>query len=541
MSQGSTVPLGTETYHYMDRLDIKYSKIQPLSFMADKPLWRPKVGEYAENLALSNLSFNKVEQYQIEYLMKDNNEWLDSLDMMSKKPFIKVLYTRPDAFYSYQSKNEVFTFKINPVLHLNVGAETNGAGLKFINTRGVELRFNLKKTVGFYTYFTDNQMRNANYVGQFIQEEEAVPGEGFYKNLSNNGADFFTARGYVDFTVLDHLYFKFGYDKNFIGNGYRSMFLSDFSNSMLFLQFNIKVWRMNYQSIFAEMTQQYTRGADQLLPKKYAAFHHLNFSFTHWLDIGFFEGVIFNRDGQFELHYLNPIIFYRSIESDLGSADNSVLGMDFKANMFGTTQLYGQFLLDEFNYQEIRQNDGWWGNKFGWQLGFKYIDIFGLKNVDVQLEYNGARPYTYTHRTTANYTSYNQALAHPAGANFQEFIFIGRWQPIPKLRTSIKYFFISQGADSSGSNWGGDIFFPNVDASGGLTVEQEYGNKIGQGVKQRTHMINFRATYTVFHNFYLDLEIVYRNLNSELNGRDLNTFFFTTGLRWNLPFRNFDF
>ena len=54
-------------------------------------------------------------------------------------------------------------------------------------------------------------------------------------------------------------------------------------------------------------------------------------------------------DNQFEWHYLIPIIFYRSIEQSLGSADNSVIGLDFKANFLRHFQLYGQFVLDEFN------------------------------------------------------------------------------------------------------------------------------------------------------------------------------------------------
>jgi hypothetical protein len=209
--QGGTIPVNTDAYHYIDRFNIKYSKLLPVAHTGDKPFTRQFAGQYAEDLYSENLFMNPVEQFQLNYLMVDNSEWIESKDMMSKRPFLKALYTRPDAFYSYYSENDVFGIKVNPVAHLQLGAETNGTGLKFINTRGVELRMNLKKTVGFYTYLTDNQMRNANYVGNFIDNQDAVPGEGFYKDLSNNGVDFFTARGYMDFTVLDHLYFKFGY------------------------------------------------------------------------------------------------------------------------------------------------------------------------------------------------------------------------------------------------------------------------------------------------------------------------------------------
>ena len=171
----------------------------------------------------------------------------------------------------------------------------------------------------------------------------------------------------MTFNVIEHLDFQFGYDKNFIGNGYRSMLLSDNAAASLFLKMNIRVWKINYQSIFTELTGQYDRGVDRLLDKKYGAFHHLNFNVTKWLDLGVFEGVMFTRSNHFELHYLNPIIFYRSIEQSLGSPDNALIGFDYKANVANSLQFYGQFVMDEFNFSHIRQFDGWWANKYALQ------------------------------------------------------------------------------------------------------------------------------------------------------------------------------
>ena len=53
-----------------------------------------------------------------------------------------------------------------------------------------------------------------------------------------------------------YLDFQFGYDKNFIGNGYRSLFLSDFGNSYLFLKINTRIWKFNYLNLFMELTPQ---------------------------------------------------------------------------------------------------------------------------------------------------------------------------------------------------------------------------------------------------------------------------------------------
>jgi hypothetical protein len=100
-------------------------------------------------------------------------------------------------------------------------------------------------------------------------------------------------------------------------------------------------------------------------------------------------------------------------------------------------------LLDEFILSKVRNSPTNWVNKFGIQLGGKYIDAFGIKNLDLQLEMNRVRPFTYAHYDTINnYTHYNQPLAHPLGANFQELIGIARYQPFPKWNIYAREFFI---------------------------------------------------------------------------------------------------
>ena len=213
---------------------------------------------------------------------------------------------------------------------------------------------------------------------------------------------------------------------------------------------NTRIWKINYQNLFMELHSAEIPGGDKLLPKKYAAMHHLDVSVTKWLNIGVFEGVIFGRKDRFDFGYLNPIIFYRSIEQQNGSFDNSVVGLDAKANIDRKIQLYGQLSLDEFLLGEITKSRGYWGNKIGVQIGAKYIDAFGISNLDLQLEHNRVRPFTYSHRdSVANYTHYNQPLAHPLGANFSEYIGIARYQPAPKWLAVGKLIYFTQGRDSS--------------------------------------------------------------------------------------------
>jgi hypothetical protein len=426
-----------------------------------------------------------------------------------------------------------------------VAGETGGKQVEFVNTRGVELRFNIKQNIGFYFFVSENQMRTPLYVQSLIKDKQYIPGNGYWKDYRKTGIDFFEARGYVNFNVLKHIDFQLGYDRNFIGNGYRSLFLSDYSAPYFFLKMNTRVWRFNYQTIWAEMVNQYTRGTDKQLPKKYVAMHHLNYNVTHFLDIGFFEAVVFNRSNHFELHYLNPIIFYRAVEQALGSPDNALIGFDIKANVAGHLQLYSQVLLDEFNFGQVIKKNGWWANKFAMQVGAKYIDL--IPNLDAQVEFNMARPFTYAHNTgnnvTANYSHYNQPLAHPLGANFYEFIAIGRYQIIPELNIKLTYINSTYGEDSTNAltglvqNFGGDILKSATEQ----TVAQPFGNKFAQGARAKQNYFDLLVSYQPWHNVYIDAEFMYRSKNSSIKALSSNTVYFGLGARMNIPYKQYEF
>ena len=324
------------------------------------------------------------------------------------------------------------------------------------------------------------------------------------------------------------------------------MVLSDFSPPSLFLKINTQVWKLSYTNLF---TQIYADAFGQSggsvgntqFPKKYLVAHRLSFNIGKHVNLGVFESVVFGREdslgnNHFELSYLNPIIFYRAIEQQNGSSDNALLGIDVKWNFFSHFSIYGQLIFDELKVGEFTSGSGWWGNKYGYQLGFKYIDLFNAKNLDLQLEYNSARPYTYTHSTIySNYANYRQAVANPLGANFREYIAILRYQPIPKLSLTGKIIYAGYGLDTLNSNWGKDIL---KDYS---TREQDYNNEIGQGVASNLTFFDVTATYMIKHNTFFDLKMLFRRQESTQSEFDQNSSIFSVAFRWNIAQRTNEF
>jgi hypothetical protein len=526
----------------LERMEIKAGKDSAFNFSKTKPFSRRSVINAIDYHTIKpGVNLSKVDAHNVRSLYINNLEWVpeaDRANFKSKKPIGKSFYQKPANLYEVHVKD--FDLILNPVIQFSYGKENDYDQSLFLNSRGVTLRGKIANKIGFYTYLTDNQERVPTYAQQWANERKAVPGNGFYKSFKTEGYDYFEARGYITFGATKYIDIAFGYDKNFIGNGHRSLMLSDFSSNMLFFKLNTRIWKINYQNIFAELQNAHVPGGDKLIPKKYAAIHHLDIAFTKWLNMGLYEAVIFGRKDRFDFGYLNPIIFYRSIEQQNGSFDNSIAGIDFKANVAKKFQFYNQIVLDEFLLSEIKKNRGWWANKWAIQLGAKYIDAFNIKNLDLQIEHNRVRPFTYSHRdSVANFTHYNQPLAHPLGANFSEWIGILRYQPAPKWLVNVKMIYYTQGKDSNNTiSYGSNIFYPNTPP----LRNADFGYEIGEGWKTNVFYGSLLVQYELKENLFIELNALYRKQDTKTAPiTSKNTTAVSLSVRWNMHRREFDY
>ncbi len=554
-AQSTYLTQGSKDIHFVDRLEIKQQRNTHLNFSTLQPFSRKYIVEQAEFIDSARLGYadpltsrdkypewmdqalTPVDEYNLQRFLMNNTEWVTvpRENFMSKRPVLKTFYKTKPNFLEVRTRD--FFLALNPILQFSAGAETGSTNQSvYLNSRGVMVRGMIARKVGFASSIIENQERGPLFFQQQVNNSRAVPGVGFYKPFKTKGVDYFDARGYITFNAAKSIDIQFGYDKNFIGNGYRSLFLSDWGNSYLFLKLNTRVWKINYQNLFMELMPQFKKVGDSLLDRKYAAMHHLSMNVTKWLNIGLFEGVIFGRKNRFDFQYLNPIIFYRHIEGTIGSPDNALAGLDFKANIAHRAQLYGQLLLDEFILSEIKNKPTSWVNKWGIQLGLKYVDAFGLKNFDVQVETNRVRPFTYSHNDTiANYTHYNQPLAHPLGANFQEFIGIINYQPAPKWYINLYANYYYQGLDTANQNFGGNPF------KNYATRTKNEGFKVGSGNKATCLNGFLQVSYELKENLFLEISGQYRHYKTENIVSENNSTIVTAGIRLNMQKRKYDF
>jgi len=434
-----------------------------------------------------------------------------------------------------QLSGKDYELTIDPVVNFQGGITQGSDAINYVNTRGFTLEGRLGKKVTFRSSYLENQAVFPGYVSQFATFRDVVPGQGHQRTFGDSGFDFGVPSGEVTFTPDRIFSFTVGQGRNFFGEGYRSMFLSDAAFNYPFLRIETTFGPVKYTNLWAQMYDV----RDAVSPgnnfaKKYLSSHYLSINVNSRLNVSFFEAIVMGDTNQVEgidASFFNPVIFYRPVEYAVGSGTgNALLGAATSYKLFDKVQAYGQFILDEFSISDLTEGNGSWKNKFGWQLGVKGYDVF-TDGLFIRTEYNAAKPYTFSHKEVlTNYAHYGQPLGHPWGANFHEGILQliyshNRWE------AEARFHYGVMGLDASAAeDWGMDVYKSYNER------EQDNGNSIGQGQRGDYSYLMLRGAWIVNPATDLKIEVgmSLRRLSTAATtkpfvGGDYNYFF--VGLR----------
>lgn len=351
----------------------------------------------------------------------------------------------------------------------------------------------------------------------FRTETGVLPGIGKVRD-AGHAVQYLDWNGHVDYKAGKYFHFTLGKGRHFIGDGYRSLFLSNEARGYPFFKITTTAWRIRYQNLYA-MLDGLDRSEDGTLRshRKFTSSHYLSWNVGGRVTAGFFEAIVWQDNDPayprgFELAYLNPVIFYRPVEFGLGSPDNALLGaaLGVKPGR-GSTLLYAQFLLDEFLLANVRAGNGWYGNKQGLQLGAVAHDAFCVQGLLLRGELNYVRPFLYSHiDPRQNWAQYGQPLAHPYGSGFLEWIAQGEWRRGPWWISNV-FSWAVMGQDSTsgpGGSFGNDIFLSERDrALQDATHARDFGYYVGQPLRRTALRNELRAGHVLEPRAGLALEL----------------------------------
>ena len=502
------------------RIALAQSEYLPYSYQFDQ--------KFDADIYSVNSSFHTtLKPFLIDNTIKPTYDKLMQLgvDTTHKSWVYRILFNQ----HLFDVKTKEYTFYGDYLPDLLIGRDIKGERNVNLNTRGYQVGGTVGDKFSFYSSGYENQGVFPAYYNAIINHYGFVPGGGYDKNFgATNSKDWSYATAIVSYTPIKQLNITLGEDKTFIGDGYRSLLLSDYAAPYPLLRLTANLGPVQYMAMWSYLEDLTAPKFDGFGSnrRKWGIFHYLDWNVTNRLSLGFFNAVIAaeaddngNLHG-FDVNYINPILLSGTLGPSTQIKDNTYGGFTGKYKIFDKAAIYGQLFLD--------LNNGYSSNTYGYQVGVRGADLFAVKNLNYLVEYNTVKPYTYLSTTPiTSYTQYNQSLGDPLGSNFKELIGILNYS-IGKIDLQGQLNYAKYYVNSAGENIG-MLITPPLPAYGGMGLP-------GTGISTNLYYAEGTASYLVNPKYNLRLEIggMFRD---ETNGTGNNkTMLLTFGLR--STFRN---
>ena len=492
---------------------------------------------------------------QKPYTYKDVKPYYDFKEKNSKLSFNKKTWLGRKIFDEHLAtvSGKDYWLAVDFGVDLQLGKDTDNDLNTYNNTRIGFVQGGIAEKLTFYGAIFESQGRFADYFNRLARSRAPIdgnpaiiPGRGVAKKFNSDAFDYPVTVGYINYRFNEHFNAQVGNYKNVLGDGYRSLFLSDNASPYPYVKVDAEFWKIKYTNIWMQTRNTNLLTDREAFQTKFMAIHHLSYNVTKRLNIGLFEAAIWDNEKErgFDISYLNPLLFYQMVEFSTGTEGGKVMvGVNYKYKWTDNIHSYGQLLIDELSLNDAFSGNKNFRNKFGLQLGIKYFDAFKVKDFDLQLEYNQVRPFTYSHnKITTNYTHNGQSLAHLWGANFREIIAIARYRK-DRWFGHTKLIFGERGFEPEADLnpfYGSDLFGTENN------LARENGNTIGQGNRVNSYYAEVEAGYLInpATNFKIYLNIIGRDFNATTqNNRtfDNSTVWVNFGLRTDLFNWYFDY
>ncbi len=447
-----------------------------------------------------------------------------------------------DVVYDKKYKPRKVYVALNPIFNISFGYDFWAKKTIYTRLVGGELKVNIGKKVTMYTSFLNTVAKYPLYVQGFNLQTSAVPGEGKSRGTKTGALDFSSISAYISYAPVKQFYMQFGHGKHFIGDGYRSLLLSDNAFYYPYVQFSTNIWRIKYVNIFAEFENRIQQTTDFTLgfPRKFATFNYLSVDPAKWLQVGVFEGIMWERTNErgnvaFDYNLLNPIIGVRAFQKKLDDHTNQLYGFNLKVTAPKYVVIYGQLAINKFGQANTINR------RVGYQAGAKYFDVGGIKNLNVQVEFNNVRPYTYQgNDSSLAYSHYNQSITHPMGANFREYLFRGsyQWKRI-YLTYKMSYTQTATDLDTTGSvmtNYGNNVLEALADANRPTATKMF----IGSPYSVMDHEVHFGYIINPKINMVVEAKLQFRKYSFKDFGTTQNNNSFGISFATNIFNRYYD-
>lgn len=385
-------------------------------------------------------------------------------------PLTNYLYRK----HLVELKHDDVWVAIDPLLHLaywrDRADQTAYADTTrfFQNTRGIQVQGTIGSQFGFVTGFYENQGQWPEFMRQQAEANGVAPGMGRWKRYRFHGFDYSMSYAQMHYNLKSWLTLRAGQGKHFIGHGYRSLLLSDAAFNYPFISADVLSpngqWQYTTRYFALQTLERMPLGEvpEALFKRKAMTMHYLSWSPHPRIELGLFEGIVWNRYGAGGTHmpawgaYV-PVLGLQTALLGWEHANNVLTGLNVRISPRSDLKCYGQLVVDALHDSQI-----------GWQAGLQWFDA--IPRLDIQVEYNRSGAMLYTHtQGYESYSHFNQSLGTPVPPGSQELVSIveyryRRWVARAKYNRMVS-------SSKTGTPWYSSSFADQIETLG-QTVDQ---------------------------------------------------------------------
>ncbi len=506
ITQGAvSVPVGEDVYTFLRSLSVK-GLINGYSESA-LPLMESQITAFllqAQDERMTSVQRALRQKYLRTYLRRGHKD-ITLFPAKNADPLLWEGIISPDQdkyLYQWYDEHSHSVLQVNALGSIETRIRTRPEkGHTVLGVIGGRIKGTLSGSVGYYLQATNGQ----NFGDSSLALEDPVIGK-------NKNFAVFSNHTFYDATTAEIRYRSDWFQGALsripmaVGGSYSGDNITLNANVQPYDALTIRgdVGAVTYQAMVASLlgesrfsehrdSQYYEFGSAAYIDPKYLAVHHLNIRIGSSVDFGFTDMTVFSR--RFDLAYVNPFSFMKSVEHSLNDRDNGLIGTHLRWRITDGLEFRGQGILDDIVAGKI--GTGYWSNKLAWQTGLMWTEPFGIENIDWMIEYTHIEPYTFSHFNPQNaFTTSGALLSSEIGPNSIRIWSGIRWQPSERINLYLQGSMTAHGEniyDSTGAlidNYGGDYIL-----TPGNQIEGERAYHILGGKRVNIFLIDGTVRY----------------------------------------------
>ncbi|MBK6770794.1 MAG: hypothetical protein IPG78_01370 [Ignavibacteria bacterium] len=536
-SQVELVPPDNPVYNYLQRMLVMnvITDYNP----GNIPVSRETVSAYLKIIESKQDRISSTDRKllndfstEFEYDLKGSVKKSSSLFKEVKNIFSD---DRQKYLYSYNDSNAtLFLDALGSVSQRGSDGDSIGKNSILLGELGFRVRGTLFNSVGYYLRATNGQKLSGDTDDVNFARYTDPKLYAQYK-FQYERRNFDTFDGYLRYrTNKNWLALTVGRNPVYQGFGFIDrLFLSNNTVPFDFLKLDLAYKAVSYSFLYGSL-----RGDSLGIPldAKNLSTHRLDVRFSDAFRMGFFESVSI-ANSPFSFTFLNPVSFLTSAELNKASqpgdnnVNNSIIGIDMMVIPLKNLAVQGSFLVDDLEFSTLFKSNAQITNKFAYQIGLMWANVFSIPNLDLKTEYTHLDPFVYSHVSNkTNYTNWGLPLGHHLEPNSDEAAIKLDYNITNRVKINLLYQHQRSAngivTDSLGRvivNYGGNI----NNATGYSYSDPAFlkGNRIDRDI------ITANLSWQFIRQFFVEVKFVQRFINNIYQNKKFNDKYFFATLR----------